>query len=58
MGDGILVKTNCPHCNFIFKLFPREKIAQMIDEEYSVVSQLFDYLHHGNNYCDYDEKRT
>lgn len=49
----------CKHCEFIDEL-SKDLIAtpnEMTNREYWLLTEMFVYLHHGKDYCDYDEMK-
>lgn len=49
------MKSNCPHCEFLFKTFNPVERTDVTEREYWLMTEMFVYLHNGKDYCDYKE---
>ena len=47
------LKNKCKHCKFIEKTFP--KASEMTDREYWMFTEVFCYLHDGNDFCNFSK---
>ena len=49
------LKNKCKHCKFIEKTFPNA--SEMTDREYWIFTEVFCYLHDGNDFCNFSKKK-
>lgn len=52
-----IMKSNCPHCEFLFKTFNPVERTDVTEREYWLMTEMFVYLHNGKDYCDYNNKQ-